>query len=223
MATDDDLYDFKDDDPPPVTRPPRPRIVQATADGAPPKLAYRNANAGKKPVRRHKAGEKISREDYAKLVEAEIARREWMVPTISLGVCAVIFLLIGLIVDGLTGAAIYGLIFGILTFTYTFVAIIAAFIAGSIGISTGGTLLATILQLGACSMIAATSEFSLESLIGMGGIFSFMVYVGMLIISLQIMLDMDGSEAQIFAFIFVALQFVVTIALQIAILNDLLS
>ncbi|MEM7809276.1 MAG: hypothetical protein AAF561_14295, partial [Planctomycetota bacterium] len=126
-------------------------------------------------------------------------------------------------VDGPTGAAIYGLIFGILTFTYTFVAIIAAFIAGSIGISTGGTLLATILQLGACSMIAATSEFSLESLIGMGGIFSFMVYVGMLIISLQIMLDMDGSDAQIFAFIFVALQFVVTIALQIAILNDLLS
>ncbi|MEM7807317.1 MAG: hypothetical protein AAF561_04330 [Planctomycetota bacterium] len=222
MATDDDLYDFKDDDPPPVTRPPRPRIAQATADGVPPKLAYRNANAGKKPVRRHKAGEKISREDYAKLVEAEVARQEWMVPTISLGVCAALCVLTGLLVDGVVGAALYGLVFLIFVVVYTFISVIAAFIAGSIGISTGGTVFATILQLAACSMIGGTLTLMLNS-VGIGGCFNILVFGTAMYVALQVMMDMDGSEAQIFSVIVVVLQIIVGVGIELAVAAVLLA
>lgn len=224
MADDSaDLYDFAEDDvPAPKPKPkPRRRVVASADAGASavgaPTLNYRNA---KSPAsKRDRLAAARDKQQWEQDVAADVARKEWLVPVIGIGVSAVLFLLMGLTTDGPAGMALFAVVFLVLTVVYTVVAVIAAFIAASIGVGVGGTIWMSILQLCAASTMALTAEWTVEWIVGIGGIFSFAIYVLVLMVSLNVMLDMDGNDAQIFAIIFIALQWIATFGVIMVILS----
>ena len=181
----DDLYDLADDDAPkPQTRPRRtPRAATLEYSGR--KKASGDAQRLTREERR---------KAYAQETALEDERRDWLVPLVTLGVVAVIYLVGGLIYDGITGAAGFGVYFGIATVMSAFTGTLAAFASTLFGVGFGGRVWTVILRLAAACMAASVVGLFL-SVIPLGCL-GLAIYLSSLVIALMTLLDLDVQDAR---------------------------
>jgi hypothetical protein len=198
-----DLYDFKDDEPVKPQRRPK------TAAAKPLNYANVKQRGVDQPTAKKRTIATQSKEEWRRQTEVEAARQQWMQPTITLAVVAALFLTVGLIFGGPVGMAGAGVYFLILLVVNTFLGVIAGYAATLVGVGFGAPLLVCILQIAAAAMVGSF----VYHVVPCGGIIGLMIYAAALAVAMQLIVELDGGESYAFALIFILLQLATLIGL----------
>lgn len=169
----------------------------------PARPGHSTSGGGSRTFRGHVVpdGDKIAaRSDWKRQMEAEQARNDWLVPLCILGGCSVIWLAVGLLVEGAAGAVGMGIAFSIQVALNAVVGLLAAWATAMLFGASFGPFWTAILKLAAASTTAATA-----SLLPIG-CFSLIVYIGVLVVMVQVLFDLDGSDAKWFTLFFIVVQ-----------------
>ena len=143
----------------------------------------------------------VKRAEWKRQLEEEDARKEWFIPLVILGACSLIWLVLGLIFGGIEGMAAMGGIFLFLAVINAIVGVVAAYMTVGLFGASFGNFLPAVLKLAAASTTANTASQLLPI-----GCFSIIVYVGVLIVMVQVLFDLDSGDAKWFTFLFVIVQ-----------------
>jgi hypothetical protein len=200
MSNDADDFSYElapDDNPPPKTQRPkrrRPAPEETAGSGSAKTKDFRRMEAERF------AKQAESKKKYKEAVEAEEARKEWLIPAILIAAVGLLYIVGFVIGQGAVGIITGTITFAIIGIFTAILAISAAFAAATVfGIGFGGTVVGTFLRLTASALVSSLLLL-LPGCIGLGA------YVSMLVIMLVVLLDMDGFEAQLFTLVFVVAQ-----------------
>jgi hypothetical protein len=128
--------------------------------------------------------------------EDEQATRQWLVPVIMLGACAVLWMGVAMVQGGVRAGAVLGIGYLVAVIIEAVLALIAAYIVAAFGIGFG-ELWMGLLKLAAIVMVATT----IAAPFGCAGIF---IYIGALVVMLTTMLDLERWEAGVFVAVLIA-------------------
>ena len=142
------------------------------------------------------------RAQWKQQIEEEDARKEWLVPLIVLGVCSVVWLLAGLIIGGVEEMALMGQGFVIQVVVNAVVGVVAAYMTVGLFGASFGNFGPAVLKLAAASTAAGTATL----VIPIGGCIALVIYIGVLVIAVQMLLDLDEGDAKWFTAFFILVQ-----------------
>ena len=147
---------------------------------------------------------------WKRQTDIEQQRMDWLVPLCIVGACGFIYLIYGIAIDGIEGAAAIGINFAIGVAVDAIIGVVAAVIAvAAFGLSFG-PFWSAVLKLAACLTVAG-----LSNLLPLGCA-NLIVMIGLLLIMLNVLLDIDVEEGKWFALIFVVLALLSYIGLNMA-------
>ena len=186
----------------------------------PKKKPAQRAIPGKPPPPRTVRGHVVDgrnrtaeREAWRRQVEAEEGRKDWLVPLIVLACCAPVWFTFGLWHGGLLGAAGTGGIFAVSVVFNAIIGLVAAYATATLFGASFGPFWTAILKLAAAATVAQTAGLLMPAFMCI----NLVVYVGVLVIALQMLLDLDGSEAKWFTLFFVIISIAATVGLGAAV------
>ena len=137
------------------------------------------------------------------------ARKQWLTPTILLSLAFVSHLLQLLLVDGAGAAAMGGGILVVAIVLQAIMVIGAAYITAMVAQTGFGSFWMAVLQLVAITFFAG----AVISWLPIPGLFSLMVYFGLVIALIAGMMDLETSEAAVFAVVLTVVQIIASFAI----------
>ena len=159
-----------------------------------------------------------ARSAYRRETDAHQSRNDWLVPLVILAACSLVWFAYGLIVEGLGAAAVLGGASVIVAAFNAVVGLVAAYVTAALFGASFGPFWTAVLKLAAASTTATTVQL----VIPLGGCVGLVIFVGVLVLMLNVLLDLDGSEAKWFTLFFVLIQLAAAVGIG-ALLGDALN